>query len=215
MRRHLLLTLPLAMLMLLAGCASTLRPEVTAYHHWPADANGSTFSFAHTSLEEQSLQRLAFENMVRAQLLQLGLREAAPGEPARMSVRVNYSNEGRDVRVLERVLVDPWYGSPWVGPGYYSPYWGWNSFGHPYYAPMWPTMPVARDIERRYALFQRELNVKISNADNGRPLYDVTVRSEGQEGNLAKVMPYLVEAAFRDFPGPNGEPRVVEVKMKR
>lgn len=213
-RLTILFAVPLAMLMLLAGCASTLRSEVTAYHQWPKDAAGSTFSFAHTQLEEQSLQRQAFEDQVRTELLKLGLQEVRPGESAQLAVRIGYSNEGRDVRVVETMLIDPWYGSPWYGSGFYNPYWGWNSFGYPYYGRMWPSMPVAREVERRYTLFRRELNIKISHADTGRPLFDVTVKSEGREGNLAKVMPYLVEAAFRDFPGQSGEPRMVEVKIK-
>ncbi len=214
MRRFLfLLTFPLAML-LLTGCASTLRSEVTAYHQWPADAAGRTFSFANVAPGEPSLERQNVENLVRAQLIRQGLLDPAPGQPAQLSVRVDYVNEGRDVRVIETVLVDPWYGSPWYGPGFYSPYWGWSGFGYPYYRP-WPSVPMARDVERRYTVFQRELKVKIAAADTARPLYEVTARSEGREGNFAKVMPYLVEAAFSDFPGPNGQPRVVEVKTRR
>ncbi len=213
-RLTLLLLLPLTILTLLTGCASTLRSEVTAYHQWPDNAAGRTFSFANAEPGEPSLERQNVENLVRGQLIRQGLLDAAPGQPAQLSVRVDYANEGRDVRVVETVLVDPWYGSPWYGPGFYNPYWGWSGFGHPFYRP-WPAVPMARDIERRYTVFRRELKVKIAASDSGRPLYDVTARSEGQEGNLAKIMPYLVEAAFRDVPGPNGQPRVVEVKMKR
>lgn len=209
-----LLMLPLLMLvMLLTGCASTLRSEVTAYHEWPNDAAGKSFAFTHRDAESQSLERQNVENLVRAQLLRVGLRDPAPGEAAQLAVRVDYANDGRDVRVVETVLVDPWYGSPWYGPGFYSPYWGWSGYGHPFYRPMWPTMPVARDIERRYTVFRRELKVKI--ADGGRPLHEVTVRSEGQERNLATVMPYLAEAAFRNFPGPSGVPQVIETKIRR
>ncbi len=209
-----LLMLPLLMLvMLLTGCASTLRSEVTAYHEWPNDAAGKSFAFTHRDAESQSLERQNVENLVRAQLLRVGLRDPAPGEAAQLAVRVDYANDGRDVRVVETVLVDPWYGSPWYGPGFYSPYWGWSGYGHPFYRPMWPTMPVARDIERRYTVFRRELKVKI--ADGGRPLHEVTVRSEGQERNLASVMPYLAEAAFRNFPGPSGVPQVIETKIRR
>ncbi len=209
--RHLL---PLAMLALLSGCASTLRTEVTAYHQWPADAAGQSFSFTHTPEEEQDLERQFVVKQVRTQLQQLGLREAAAGQAAQLAVRVDYLNRGRDVRVVERILVDPWYGSAWYGPGYYAPYWGWSGYGYPFH-PVWPSMPVARDVERRYTVFQRELKVKISDAADRRALYDVTVKSEGKEGNLPTVMPYLATAAFRDFPGPNGEPRVIELKVKR
>jgi hypothetical protein len=43
----------------------------------------------------------------------------------------------------------------------------------------------------------------------------VTVKSEGEQGNLATVMPYLVQAAFKDFPGTHGVPRVIEMKFNK
>ena len=204
-----------ALLLLVAGCASTIRSEVTAFNQWPVDAGGRSFAFAHRDGEAQNLERQTYENLVRAQLLKVGLRDPAPGEAAQLSVRVDYGISGRDVRVVETVLVDPWYGTPWYGPGYYNPYYGMPGYYPHFYGPMWPSMPVAREQERRFTVFHRELKVKISDASGDRPWYDVTVRSDGEQGNLALLMPYLVEAAFRDFPGANGVPRVIETKMKK
>ncbi len=214
-RKGFVLALLMALSLLVAGCASTIRSEVTAFNQWPADGAGRSFAFTHRDGEAQSLERQTYENLVRAQLLRLGLRDPAAGEAAQLSVRVDYGIAGRDVRVVETVLVDPWYGTPWYGPGFYNPYWGMPGY-HPYFhGPMWPSMPVAREQERRFTVFRRELKVKISAAGGDQPLYDVTVKSEGEEGNLAALMPYLVEAAFREFPGVNGVPRVIEMKMKR
>ncbi len=204
-----------AISLLLSGCASTIRSEVTAFHQWPADAGGRSFTFTHNAGDAQDLERQNHENLVRLPLLRLGLRDAAPGQPAELAVRVDYSIKARDVRVVETVLVDPWMGTPWYGPGFYRPYWGWPGYGHPFYGPMWPAMPVARQQERRFTAFDRELKVKIIHVASQQAWYDVTVRSSGERGNLVDVMPYLVEAAFRDFPGPNGKPRVIEMKMKR
>lgn len=210
-----LLLLLAALPLLLSGCASTLRSEVTAFNQWPASASGSSFAFEHRDGDAQNLERQSYENLVRLKLLQLGLRDPSAGETPKLKVRVDYSNSGRDVRVIETVLVDPWYGTPWMGPGFYSPYWGWPGYASPFYGPMWPAMPVAREQQRRYTVFHRELKIKIADTGGSQPWYDVTVRSDGEQGNLAAVMPYLIEAAFKDFPGPNGVPRVVEMKMKR
>lgn len=204
-----------ALPLLLSGCASTLRSEVTAFHQWPVAASGSSFGFEHRDGDVQNLERQTYENLVRLKLLQLGLRDPAAGETPKLNVRVDYRNTGRDVRVVETVLVDPWYGTPWMGPGFYSPYWGWPGYGSPFYGPMWPAMPVAREQQRQYTVFHRELKIRIAEAGGSAPWYDVTVRSDGEQGNLAVVMPYLIDAAFKDFPGPNGVPRVVEMKMKR
>ena len=198
--------------LLLSGCATRIRSEVTAFHQWPAHTVGQSFVFANA--DAQNLERQAYENLVRLQLLQLGLHEAAAGASAQLSVSMDYSIQGRDMRVVETVLVDSWYGTPWYGPGYYSPYWGSPGFGHPFYGPMWPSMPVAREVERRYRVFYRELKLKISDIGNQQPLYDVTVRSEGSEGNLTRLMPYLVQSAFTNFPGKSGVPHTIELKMQ-
>lgn len=213
--RKLLLLCVAALPFALAGCASTIRSEVTAFHQWPADAGGRSFAFSHNAGDAQDLERQNHENLVRLQLLRIGLRDPAPGETAQLKVRVDYSINARDVRVIETVLVDPWFGSPWYGPGYYNPYWGWPGYGHPFYGPRWPAMPVARQQERRFTALDRQLKVKIVDAASQKAWYDVTVRSTGEKGNLVEVMPYLVDAAFRDFPGPNGTPRVIEAKVPR
>ncbi len=200
--------------LLLSGCAATLRSEVTSFHHWPPASDGRIFSFVRTPDQAQSLEHEAYENLIRAQLEKHGLRPAGANEVAPLRVEFNASITGRDVRVVETVLVDSWYGTPWYGPGFYHPYWGYPGLYHPYYGPAWGGMPVAREQERRYTVFHRELRLKITDAMNQQPVYEVTVRSDGKEGNLAKLMPYLAESAFRDFPGQSGVPRVVELKMK-
>ncbi len=205
--------LVIAAALLLSGCASTIRSEVTAFHQWPAALPGKTYVFMRPASVD--LERQNYEALLRERLAKLGLQEASTGEPAALAVTMNYAVNGRDVRVIETVLVDPWYGTPWYGPGYYSPYWGWPGYGHSFYGPMWPAMPVAREQQRRYTVFHRELKLRIDDVAKKQPLYDVTVKSEGEEGNLAKLMPYLIDSAFKDFPGKSGVPRVVELKMER
>lgn len=204
----------LALCLLLSGCASVIRSEVTAFHQWPASTAGERFSFDRTSAQAQSLEHQSYEQLIREQLLTLGWHEAGKDEPAQVKVAFSASISGRDVRVIETVLVDSWYGTPWYGPGFYSPYWGYPGYAYPFYGPGWGGAPVAREQEYRYTVFHRELTLKISDAATLKTLYEATVRSDGKEGNLAKLMPYLVKSAFRDFPGKSGVPRIVEIKMK-
>lgn len=218
MRRFLFLLLALPLL--LAGCASTIRSEVTAFHQWPSSLADKSFAFERTDAQAQSLEYRSYEAQVGNALIQLGMHASEASVAAALRVKFDTSINGRDVRIVETVLVDPWYGTPWYGPGAFGPsafgpYWGgWPGAGYPFYSPMWPSMPVAREQERRYTVFHRELTIKITAAADGQPLYEVTVRSVGKEANLAKVMPYLVQSAFADFPGKSGVPRVVELKMK-
>lgn len=203
---------------LVSGCATKIRAEVTSFHQWPDNISGRTFSFVHQDDEAKSLERKSYENLIRTQLLNIGLAEQANDTPAQLGVRLDYRSTGRDVRVIETVLVDPWYGTPWYGPGVYNPYWGWHGYGPyfgPYQGPMWPSMPVAREQSRRYSIFQRDVRIRITDQLSQQTWFEVTVRSEGEQGNLATVMPYLIQAAFKEFPGTAGVPRVIEMPFKK
>jgi hypothetical protein len=76
-------------------------------------------------------------------------------------------------------------------------------------------MPVAREQSRRYSIFQREVRLRITDVMSQQTWFEVSVRSEGEQGNLATVMPYLIQAAFKDFPGTPGVPRVIELPFKK
>lgn len=207
-----------AVCLLMSGCATRIRSEVTAFHQWPANTTGKTFAFTQNESPPTGLERRSYEDLIRAEMIRVGLREADDGQDAALAVSFSALVSARDVRVIETVLVDSWYGTPWYGPGYYSPYWGgWPGYGYPYanpfYGPFGSGMPVAREQERRYTVHTRELKLAINEKGTGQALFEVTVCSEGKEGNLAKVMPYLVRSAFADFPGKSGTPRVVELKF--
>ena len=199
---------------LLTGCASTITSEVTAFHEWTGSAQ-QTYRFDATALQTNDLEYRSYEHLLKTALVRVGLQEATTND-ADLSVKFSAKITPRDVRVIETVLVDSWYGTPWYGPGYAYPYWsGWSGYGHPLYAPQVPSMPVPRDVERRYTVFQRELKISMVNTKTGLAVYEVTVRSDGAESNLAKLMPYLIESAIQDFPGKSGTPRVVTLPVKK
>jgi hypothetical protein len=217
MMRGRLSTFVVTLCILLTGCATTIQSEVTAFHEWPDELRNKSFVFERTSEQQNNLEHRAYENLVRAELLRLGLVESANPQAAGLKVALNYNIDVRDVRVVEPVLLSPWYGSPfygygygprWHGHGYYSPFYG------PYHSPFWYAPPIVQQRETRYQLANRQLKIVISRAEDSRKLYDVTVSSEGTNTSLAAVMPYMVRSAFADFPGKSGVPRRIELKMK-
>lgn len=204
--------------LVLTGCATTIQSEVTAFHEWPAELRNNSFVFERTAQQENNLEHRAYEKLVRDELLRLGLTEAADLQSAGLKVAMNYSINVRDVRVVQPVIVDSWYGSPfygprWYGHGYYSPYYG--PFYSPFYSPFWYAPPIVQQRETQYQLADRQLRIVISRVADSRKLYDVTVRSEGTNTSLAAVMPYMVRSAFVDFPGKSGVPRRIELKMEK
>ncbi|MFY0022159.1 hypothetical protein ABTQ05_19735 [Acinetobacter baumannii] len=66
-----------------------------------------------------------------------------------------------------------------------------------------------------YPVFLRRLQIGISQASDGKKLFDVVVDSEGQRAGLTAAMPAMVRAAFEDFPGPSGVTRHIRIKVDK
>jgi hypothetical protein len=113
------------------------------------------------------------------------------------------------VRLVQPVIVDPFWPSYGYWP-YYGPRWR-RPF---YYDPFWYGPPAVAYQESQFEVFRRQLKIQLSDAETNKALYDVTVVSDGRNGNLSTVMPYLVHSAFAEFPARNGTTRKVELEMK-
>ncbi|WDZ95073.1 DUF4136 domain-containing protein [Herbaspirillum sp. WKF16] len=196
--------------LLLSGCASVVDSNVTSFHAWPADANGKSFVFAPAREQEGNLEYASYAQLIRQQLQALGFSEAPDRKSARLAVSFGYGMNTEQV-VVTRPAYDPFfYGPGWgrFGPhpyGFYGPY-------GPFYDPFWYGGPMQTT---SYPVFLRRLQIGIANADDGRQLYDVVVDSDGNRGGLAAAMPYMVRAAFADFPGPSGVTRHISIKVDK
>lgn len=212
-----------AFTMLLTGCATTIRSDVTTFHQWPAQIQDKSYVFAAPPGQEDTLEYRAYQDLVRGQLAQLGFHNATGGNPA-LTVSMRFSTTEVPVRVVEPItpfahpLAHPFY-SPYhparrfAHRGLYRPYWGgyyasplYSPFYNPFYTPAYQV-----SVENRY---RRELQVGIQSAADGKRLFDVTVHNLSRELSTPAVMPALVRSAFEGFPGPSGVARRVELKQK-
>jgi hypothetical protein len=199
------LWLALLFAMLLSGCAGTIvRSEVTAFHEASADFGDKIYAFNRDASQDNDLEYRNYEDLVRSELQRLGFAEKAG---ARLQVAMRYQVDARDMRVVEQVLVDPWY-----GPGFARHRYPYGFYG-PYADPFWFAPPLVQPVERRFVSYSRRLEINISRAADRKNLYQIVVNSQGQNPSLAVVMPAMVKSAFTDFPGPSGVPRVLEVKV--
>jgi hypothetical protein len=201
--------------LLLSGCATTIQTEVTTFHEWPSYAQDKSYVFERSKEQQNNLEYLNYENLVRTELQRLGFMEAQSLQSARLKAMIGYSITARDVHLAYPVIVDPyWGGAPypyWYGPawrGMYSPFYG------PFYDPFWFGPPIVERREENFLLYTRRFRFLLERTADGKMVYDTRVVSEGRNGSLAAIMPYLVRAAFSDFPGKSGVPRQVELKMK-
>ena len=203
----------------LSGCATKIRNNVTAFHEWPAGLENKTYVFSRTDQQVNDLEYRNYENLLRAELARLAFDEQESAANARLRASMQYQSTVRDVHLIQPV-VDPYYYPyyPWGwggGPGF-GPWRGPQGYYPPgvYYPGDWGP-PIVQQQESRYQVYSRQLKVMITDATTGRHLYDVTVTSEDDLGPLPVAMPYMIKSAFKDFPGPSGVPRVVELEMKK
>jgi hypothetical protein len=210
--KRLMIAAGAALAMLLTGCATTIRSDVTTFHQWPAQVEDKSYVFEAPPVHDDTLEYRAYQDLVRGQLARLGFRDASSGDKPALTVSMRFTTTEVPVRVIEPVM--PFY-HPFYHPlssmqrfgyrGLRRPYWGY----HPFYDPFWsPSYQVS--IEHQY---RRELQVGIKSAADGKRLFDVTVHNTSRQLSTPALMPALVQSAFEGFPGPSGVARRVELKQ--
>lgn len=209
MNRTMITAAVLASGLLLAGCATTIRSNVTTFNQWPAQLTDKSYAFAQVPLRDNTLEFQSYENLVRSQMTRLGFHEAAQSPALRVSMRFMTVDVPTQVAYPTAAPFYP-YGAGFGGFGYRRRFWGGFSGG--FYDPFWGP-GLGYDVETEH-LYHRQLEVSIAQAGDGKRLYDVTVRNVTRQMSTPAVMPALVQSAFQDFPGPNGAARVIELKQQ-
>jgi hypothetical protein len=209
MNRLIAVTVALTAL-LLGGCATTIRSDVTTFHQWPAQIEDKSYVFEAPPTFDNTLEYQSYQNLVRGQLAQLGFREANTGAAA-LKVAMRFTTTDVPVRVIQPAM-PLFYDYPYyrLGPRF-GPRGRFVARYHPFYDPFWSPFPAYDvSIEHQY---RRELQVSIKDA-GGKRLFDVTVHNMSGELSTPAVMPALVQSAFAGFPGPSGVARRVALQRK-
>jgi len=190
----------------LSACISPryVTSDVTRFHTLPAAPSGQTFAIVALDKEqEQSLEFKQYADLINARLSALGLKQAAAG-PAKADyvVTLKYAVEGPSPDVRSRTS------GVSVGYGFGGPHWRWGGYYDPFYDNYANTQQV---YVRRV-----ELNM-YKGAGYGGPnperVFEGRALSEGLNGQLAPVMPYILDALFKDFPGASGATKTVRVEV--
>lgn len=211
--KRLLIAAAATLSMLLGGCATVVRSDVTTFHQWPADIPDKTYVFEAPPAQDDTLELRSYQGLVRGELARLGFREASGGS---LKVAMRFMTTDVPVRVLEPAFPMHYSNMRFgLGYGFHRPYWGgrrfWGGWYSPFYDPFWSPMPAyTESIEHFY---KREMQVAIKTND-GRRLFDVTVHNTSRERSTPVIMPALVQSAFTGFPGVSGVARRVELKRE-
>lgn len=207
MKYFAILTALLASLML-GGCATTIRSEVTAFNNWPAALADQSYAFQAPAGADDTLEYRNYQLLLAQELNRLGFHQAAEGSQPQLLVGMQFRTADHPGRVL--VVDDPfWYGPGYWGPGYYRPFYRYGY--RPFYDPL--RMGNMQVEERVVHNYERQLHVTINRVD-GAKLYDVTVNNTSRVQATAHVMPALMRSAFAGFPGQSGVPHRVDVTLE-
>lgn len=215
--KRLLTTAAAALTLLLSGCATTIRSDVTTFHQWPADLPDKTYVFEAPHVQDDTLELRSYQNVVRGELGRLGFREAGSGASPALKVGMRFSTTDVPVRVIEPMYA-PYYPRMHFsfGHSFYRSPWGGRRYGgmfySPFYDPFWYGMPMYTESVQHY--YKRELQVAIKAASDGKRLFDVTVHNTSRDPSSPAIMPALVQSAFVGFPGVSGVARRVELKQE-
>jgi len=206
-----MITAVAALSLLLGGCATTIRSDVTTFHQWPAQIADKSYAFEAPAPQDNTLELQNYENLVRAQLARLGFHEAAQAPALKVAVRVTTADVPTAVVYPAYAPFYP-YSARFGYGGFRRRYWG-GGWYNPFYDPFWGPMP-SYDVEEEHR-YHRQLQIAITSAADGKRLFDVTVRNVSTTMSTPTMMPALVQSAFEGFPGPNGGARVVELKQQK
>jgi Domain of unknown function (DUF4136) len=194
--------------MLLAACTTPITTKVTSFNVWPANAPGATFSYVAKPTALGELEQATYENYVRTELERQGLKPAAAGQVGRFLVDVTATGTTRKKKFREPIYQ---YQQIWYPPyrdrngNVYPGYWGPDQFG--------PRYVGDRQVTRTVQVSRLQLKLLDSEAGTpGKPraVFESTAVYEGDNEDLPDLVPYLVRAAFEEFPGQNGGVRVLK-----
>ncbi|HEY0488758.1 MAG TPA: DUF4136 domain-containing protein [Telluria sp.] len=198
-------------LLVLGGCASTIRSNVTTFHQWPDQLPDKTYVFEAPPVVDDTLEWRSYQNVVRGELARLGFQDAGASGTPTLSVSMRFMTTDVPVRVIQPVYSHfdhYWMGrTPFMRP-YHRGYWRspWRS---PFYDPFWYGTPSYQETIVHH--YRRELQVGIKSIKDGKRLFDVTVHNLSRNMSTPQIMPALVQSAFAGFPGVSGVARTVEL----
>jgi hypothetical protein len=193
----------------LAACESPryVVSDISRFHTLPPSASGATFVIATVNADQgQSLAFHQYADQVTAKLVGMGLKPFdGPTAAADYVVTLRYDVRGPTPDIQSRT-------TNWsVGAGFYgrhSAFWGaWDD-------PGWESYTDTRQMYLRRV----ELDMyrgSTYNTPNAQRVFEGRAISEGQNGQIEPVMPYILDALFKNFPGRSGETQRVSIEVPK
>lgn len=186
----------LSMVLLLAGCESTMQANVTQFSTLSAPPVGRSFAVVADQTQSGSLEFQYYAGLVGNALQDHGFKAAPPGATPDLVVQIHYGSAGHHTEVYS----DP---AGWWGYGG----WGWRRGPGPW----------GPEIDSQ-TYYVEQLEVQILDGAAWRNnvhsmIYQGRAVGDARINEISAAVPTLVKALFLHFPGNNGRTERVEVPI--
>ena len=196
---------------LCSGCASTVTSQVTTFHEWSNDLKEKSFMIEALPGQENNPEYKHYATMLREKLRSMGFVNGKDLNSSDLKVIMEY-----DTLVSEMQLPMAFWGLR------YDPFWQIHyarfyrryAFFYPYYFGRPDSFYVMPEFNvTRYFLHQ--LAISIADQKSGKTLANIKVSTEQISPRIARQMPYLIESAFKEFPGENGHTSEIKLPITK
>jgi hypothetical protein len=209
--KRILFSLATVATLLLSGCASTFTSQVTTFHEWPNDFKEKSFTIETMSGQENDPEYKFYAAMLSEKLQGLGLSNSKDINSSELKVVMEYDTLVNEIQIpmaLWGARFDPFWQI------HYSRFYRRSAFFYPYYFGRLNNYYMMSDFTAtRYFLHQ--LAVSISERKSGKTLANIKVSTEHISPRISTQMPYLLESAFKEFPGENGRTNEIKLPISR
>lgn len=214
----------LTLAFMLTGCAGLgsnqefVETEIAVFHQLEVKPSATTFAFEALPGQEGDLEYAAYKEMMRTQLTRQGFQDAGADALPEVVVSFSYSIDGGN-DAMDCVPLDDRGGllMPMNDAADISSLrtTGIES-GGPAYTPVCDPAQSAMALQTRYMRYLMVYIIDASTIEQGplKVLYEGSAKSRGPSAQLARVMPGMIEALFRDFPGESGVARVERIELR-
>jgi hypothetical protein len=194
----------------LAGCSSvTIVSDVTTFHNFGATTqfSGSIFVKAESDTPVDNLEFQTYASQIMSDFEKYGFSQAGSEASARYVATFGYSiNGGQPYQYTTPIISQTGGGTTYEQGTVYGNS-GSASYSGTSYTP--PTFDVTGAVNHTGTVYTRLVTIKLIDKASGKVVWEGNNRSKGVADDIRAVLPAMIHALLKDFPGQSGKTTIV------
>jgi hypothetical protein len=202
---------------LLPGCSKHIRSDVSVFHRILEASTPTTYVCIPLEGQENDLEYLTYQDLIRKQLVEHQYREVNINENPDVAIAYLYGVDNG----TQKLSSIPVFGKTGIASsdtfGTINIYGNSGTFsGITTYTPTYGIKgyQTYSTTDYRRGFFLYIVDARSFGGEKLNVLYQGSAISEGRSANLSQVMPAMIKALFREFPGVSGETRRESIPME-